>query len=233
MKKRPSRKIIFSMTLLELMVSLALASGLLTSIFYWIWSQNHLTQELNSLRSKIIQEEVLMVELQDSLGKVCKKPAVEKSDLSTGFYLEAGELHFYFKSGVHPKPELNLIQKGSIRLSEGTLILQTEPCKELWPIEKVETAREQRVLAREIQSIAFYFLYLPSVKPSTQHLKDPEDEANKLKEVKGLIQEATGLETELPLVTVIAVRNVKGVLCHFAIWREDGALVHALERSEL
>lgn len=221
------------MTLLELMVSLALASGLLTSIFYWIWSQNHLTQELNSLRSKILQEEILMVELQDSLGKACKKPTVEKSEVSTGFYLEAGELHFYFKSEVHPKPELNLIQKGSIRLIEGTLVLQTEPCEELWPIEKVEASREQRILAKEIQSLEFYFLYLPSVKPSKQVLKDPEDEANKPKEVKGLIQEATGLETELPLVTVIAVTSSKDGLRHFAVWREDGALVQSLERSQL
>lgn len=225
------RKILFSMTLLELMVSLALAAGLLSSIFYWIWSQNRLFDDLGSLRSMILQEERMILELEQTLGKICMKPIVDESESFSGFYLEEGELHFYFKSDVHSKPELNLIQKASLKLVNQQLILETRPCEELWPIERVEEESRKIVLDTHLLGLDFYFLYIEPFNPPSTMGKPKESGAQEKPEM-GLLERASRVRGDLPLATVLVLRKLNHENRHVAIWREDGALVHRLERAE-
>lgn len=218
------------MTLLELVVSLSLAAGLLGSIFYWVWSQNRLNQEMAAFREKILDQEYLMIELQDSLARMCMRPVLDKEPRLSGFTLEDKKLHFYFKSHVHPIAEMNLIQKATLYLEGENLMLETAPCPELWPQEKVQAAIQKKKLAKGVHGLHFYFLYLPSVDPGKQK-SQKQDLLNEGKDWSmGLVQLTEEDRLDLPVAVVLGLTQGKS-LYHVAIWREDGELVHALERS--
>jgi hypothetical protein len=230
-QKSKARKSQRCMTLLELVVSLALAGSLLSSIFYWIWSQNRLTKEMTLLRERIIQEEILALELQDSLGRTCSRPLTDENENISGFALEGKKLHFYFKSQVHPLPEMNLIQKAALYLEDEEFVLETSPCPELWTDDKVQAATQKKVLAKGIQNLQFYFLYIPIVESmEKKQIGTNLDKQIEKEPLKGLLQETGEDRSEIPVATIIGFVKDKAVR-HIAVWREDGALIHSIERS--
>jgi hypothetical protein len=216
------------MTLMELVVTMALASALLGSIFYWIGAQNKLSRELAHMREEIYAQEKLELELASSLGKLCLKPKMDEKDKSSGFKLEVGELHFYFKSDACIHPEMNLIQKGLLRLEGEKLVLTSSPCPEFWPSELDMGFQNRKVLAIGIERLEFYFLYLDPVGPLSK--KNEKAALGQDKVLTGLLQEAEALREDLPVATVLKLQKGAQTF-HFAIWREDGALIHQLEGS--
>lgn len=229
--KKVVRRVVLAMSLLELIVSLSLAAGLLSAIFYWIWAQNKLSKELSVIREKIYLQERIELELEQTLGRACLKPRVDPNDLSSGFKLLDKELHFYFKSSVHICPEKNLIQKAMLALEGETLILKTMPCPEFSSEQEQSHFEETQTLAKGLENLDFHFLYLAPVGPK-KVVQSSSETIDKEKPLMGLLKEAHPSREDLPVAVVVCI-TMKNEPLHFAIWREDGALIHQVERSSL
>ncbi len=123
---------------------------------------------------------------------------------------------------------MNLIQKGLLRLEGEKLVLTSSPCPEFWPSELDMGFQNRKVLAIGIERLEFYFLYLDPVGPLSK--KNEKAALGQDKVLTGLLQEAEALREDLPVATVLKLQKGAQTF-HFAIWREDGALIHQLEGS--
>ncbi|NGX54868.1 MAG: hypothetical protein KR126chlam2_00488 [Chlamydiae bacterium] len=143
-------------TLIEMLISLALLSFLLSSLFFWY---HHLTIRHDTLAKKkwpLVEERYCDQRLQKLFSHI---------KLQSPFFTTRDDLVFIFDNGPHPEPLLSHQVLGRLYYDERNNTLSLG----VWPLPKEEsvTPSENLVLLDRVTSLSFSFYYPPQPSKKT------------------------------------------------------------------